>query len=185
MKILTLVTHPNPLLKQISHPVEKVDDKLRSLMDNMLQTMYHSGGIGLAAVQVGELKRVLVMDLDYETDAHHHHHHDGPCGGVEVRNSNPRFFVNPEILETSKKNSSYKEGCLSFPGIRAEIERPSEVTIKYIDYDGKEKTEKMDGLLATCVQHEMDHLNGIVFVDYISRLKREMLLKKVKKYTNA
>lgn len=184
MKILPLVLAPDPLLKEVSKPVEKVDDALRNFMKDMVNTMYAEGGIGLAAVQVGVLKRVLVMDLDYEAEDHHHHHHDhSSCGGVHVKNTNPRFFVNPEFVEFSKEKSSYNEGCLSFPGARSEVTRPKKVKVKYLDFNGDEKVEEMDGILATCIQHEMDHLNGITFVDHISSLKREMIMKKIKKFT--
>jgi peptide deformylase len=181
MKILPLVIAPDPLLKQVSKPVEKVDDKLRAFMDDMLQTMYAEAGLGLAAVQVGVLKRILVMDVDYETDDHAHHHDHGSCGGVHVTNTNPLFLVNPEIIEKSDEESSYNEGCLSFPGARAEVIRPAEVTVKFLDYHGQEKTMVMDGILATCVQHEIDHLNGVTFVDHISKLKRDVVLNKMKK----
>lgn len=180
MKILPLVIAPNPLLKQISKPVEKIDDELRGLMDNMLNTMYAQHGVGLAAVQIGVLKRIVVIDVDYEIEDHeHHHNHD--CDGVHVKNTKPRYFVNPEIIEFSKETSSYNEGCLSFPQMRSEICRPKEVKVKFLNYHGQEKIEKMNGLLATCIQHEIDHLDGITFVDHLSRLKREMILNKMKK----
>ncbi len=181
MKILPLVIAPNPLLKQVSKPVEKIDDALRIFMKDMVNTMYAENGIGLAAVQVGVLKRVLVIDLDYEIDDHHHHDHDN-CGGIHVKNTNPRYFVNPEIIESSKECSSYKEGCLSFPGARSEVVRPEIVKVKYLDENGAEHVEEMDGILATCIQHEIDHLNGITFVDHISKLKREMIMKKIQKH---
>ena len=180
MTILPLVISPDPLLKQISQPVAKVDDALRQFMKDMVQTMYYQHGIGLAAVQVGRLQRILVIDVDYEIEDHHHHDHDD-CGGVHVRNTNPRYFVNPEIIEFSKQSSSYNEGCLSFPGARSEVTRPASVKVKYLDFEGKEKTEEMFGLLATCIQHEIDHLNGITFVDHISKLKRDVILNKMKK----
>ena len=180
MKILPLVIAPNPLLKQVSKPVEKIDDALRQFMNDMVNTMYAENGIGLAAVQVGVLKRVLVIDVDYESDDHHHHHH-GECGGVHVKNTNPRFFVNPEIIELSKESASYNEGCLSFPDARSEVVRPQIVKVKYLDENGKEHVEEMSGILATCIQHEIDHLNGITFVDHISKLKREMIIKKMQK----
>lgn len=185
MKILPLVIAPDPLLKQVSNPVEKIDEALRQFMKDMVQTMYAERGVGLAAVQVGQLKRVLVIDVDYEIDDHDHHHHGhghGECGGVHVKNANPRFFVNPEIIEFSKKSVPYNEGCLSFPGARSEVIRPEKVTVKYLDFHGQEKVEEMDGLLATCIQHEIDHLNGITFVDHISKVKREMIIKKMQKY---
>ena len=182
MKILPLVIAPDPLLKQVSKPVDKVDDALRSFMKDMVSTMYAERGVGLAAVQVGVLKRVLVIDVDYKIEDHDHHHHHGECDGVHVSNTNPRFFVNPEIIEFSKDNSTYNEGCLSFPGARSDVVRPQKVRVKFLDQNGKEKIEEMDGLLATCIQHEIDHLNGITFVDHISRLKREMILKKIQKF---
>lgn len=180
MTILPLVIAPDPLLKKVSKPVEKIDDDLRKFMDDMVQTMYYQEGIGLAAVQVGELKRVLVMDVDYEPQAHHDHDHS-TCNGVHVINSNPRYFVNPVILEKSDELSSFDEGCLSFPGARAKVTRPESVRVKFLDYDGKEQVMNMEGIMATCIQHEIDHLNGVTFVDHISSLKREVILKKIKK----
>lgn len=180
MQILPLITYPNPILKEVSKSVNEVDDNLRNLMKNMVATMYNERGIGLAAVQIGQLKRVLVMDLNYEPNDNFGN--SSNCDISKIKNSKPRYFVNPEIIESSSETSSYKEGCLSFPGIRSEIIRPKKVTVKYLDYDGKEQIEEMDELFSTCIQHEIDHLNGIVFVDYISKLKRDMLLKKVKKY---
>lgn len=182
MKILPLVIAPDPLLKQVSKPVEKIDDSLRQFMKNMVTTMYAERGIGLAAVQVGVLKRIVVIDIDYENEDHHHHHHDhGSCGGVHVKNTNPRFFVNPEIVKASKENSTYNEGCLSFPGARSEVVRPEGVKVKFLDENGKEHEEEMHGLLGTCIQHEIDHLNGITFVDHVSKLKRDVILNKMKK----
>ncbi len=181
MKILPLIIAPNPLLKEISAPVEKVDSVLQEFMKNMVSTMYYEGGIGLAAVQVGELKRILVMDLDYQIDEDAHHNHNHSCDGIHVKNTNPRYFVNPEIIEFSKDQSSYDEGCLSFPGMRSKVVRPKKVKVKYLDFYGVEKLEEMDGLMATCIQHEMDHLNGVVFVDHISKLKRDMILAKMSK----
>ena len=182
MKILPLVIAPDPLLKKISKPVEKVDDALRQFMDDMVTTMYSESGFGLAAVQVGVLKRILVMDVDYESEDHHHHHHDhGSCGGVHVKNTNPLYFVNPEILEISPELSHYNEGCLSFPGARAEVIRPESVRVKFLDYNGKEQVINLEGIMATCIQHEIDHLNGITFVDHISKLKRDVILNKMKK----
>lgn len=178
MKVLPLVIAPDPLLKQVSKPVEKIDEALRSFMQDMVSTMYNEQGVGLAAVQVGVLKRVLVIDVDYKIEEHDHH---GDCGHVHVSNTNPRYFINPEIIESSKECSSYNEGCLSFPGARSEVMRPTEVKVKYLDLSGKEKVEKMTGLLATCIQHEIDHLNGITFVDHISKVKREMIMNKLKK----
>ncbi len=182
MKILPLVTYPDQLLQEVSKPVAKVDEKLKQFMKDMVSTMYYEGGIGLAAVQVGELKRILVMDLNYEIDeaAHHNHDHHG-CSGIHVKNTNPRYFVNPEIITSSKETFVYNEGCLSFPGVRSEVVRPKKVKVKYLDFNGNEKLEEMDDLLATCIQHEMDHLNGINFIDHISRLKRDIIIAKMVK----
>jgi peptide deformylase len=181
MTILPIITYPNPLLKEISKSVDKVDDELKKLMNEMLETMYADKGVGLAAVQVGVLKRVLVMDVHYTIDdcdghhGHHHHHH-------HISNKKPMFLVNPEIINCSKEQNVYFEGCLSFPEVRADVSRPKTVKVKYLDYDGKEQILEADELLATCVQHEIDHLNGINFVDHISKLKREIVLKKLKKF---
>lgn len=164
MTILPIVTAPDSRLTIKSFPVEQVDDALRSFMDDMLETMYDAGGIGLAAVQVGVHKRILVMDLQ------------DPAYG-----DSPYFIVNPEIVTSSDILSHYKEGCLSFPGQSADVVRPEEITVKYLDYYGKEQTLQATGLLATCIQHEIDHLNGIVFIDHVSRLKRDMIMKKVAK----
>ena len=144
--------------------LEKVDDELRALLDDMLETMYAAPGIGLAAIQVGILKRLVVLDISK---------------GEEEKK--PMFLINPKIIHQSKKTSIYEEGCLSLPGQFAEIERPAECILKYIDYNGKEKELKADGLLATCVQHEVDHLNGILFIDYLSKLKKDMIIKKLVK----
>ena len=185
MKILPLIIAPDPLLKKISKPVEKVDDELREFMKNMIATMYQENGIGLASVQVGVLKRVLVMDVDYEIDDHNHHHHgEEGCSGAHVKNPNPQYFINPEIIEFSKNNSSFNEGCLSFPGARAEVIRPESIKLKYLDFNGKKQVKEFDGISATCLQHEIDHLNGITFVDKISSLKREMILKRMNKIKN-
>lgn len=181
MSVLPIITYPDPRLKEVSKPVEKVDRHIQKLIDDMLETMYDDKGVGLAAVQVGELKRILVMDVDYkieECDGHHHHHHD------HITGKNPLFLVNPEIIEASKEQSVYNEGCLSFPELRADVARPARVKVKYLDYNGNEKIMDADGLLATCVQHEIDHLNGITFVDHLSRLKREIALKKFKKFNH-
>lgn len=180
MKIFPLVIAPNPLLNQLSKPVDKIDESLRQFMKDMVNTMYSEKGVGLAAVQVSVLKRIVVADIDYEPEEDDYHdHHD--CGGIHVKNTNPRFFINPEIIETSKVITSYDEGCLSFPGARSKVKRPDWVKIKYLDYSGVEQVEEMEGLLATCIQHEIDHLNGITFVDHISKLKRDVILNKMKK----
>lgn len=178
MNILPLVIAPNPLLYKVSDPVEKIDAKLQTFMDDMLTTMYAEQGIGLAAVQVGVLKRILVMDIDYRAEACDDH----GCGHAHnITNQKPRFLINPKIIKASKEKSDYFEGCLSFPEIRADIIRPKQVTVEYLDYHGNKQIMEADGVLATCVQHEIDHLNGITFVDYLSRLKQEIVLKKMKK----
>ena len=184
-KILPIVLAPDPILSEISKPVAKVDDKIRSFMDDMLHTMYNAAGIGLAAVQVGELKRILVMDVNYESehdDHHHHHHHGESCNHeVIVKNADPIYMVNPEIIERSKELYSYKEGCLSFPEAYSDVKRPKIVKIKFLDYDGEEQIVEYEGILAVCVQHEIDHLDGITFVDHISRMKKELIMKKLLK----
>ena len=182
MNILPLIIAPDPLLKQVSKPVNKVDESLKKFMKDMVSTMYYQEGIGLAAVQVGELKRILVIDNDYEIENNCNDScGDNNCSDIKVKNSNPRYFVNPEIIEFSKESNSFDEGCLSFPGARSKVIRPKKVKVKYLDFNGNEKLEEMDGILATCIQHEMDHLNGITFVDHISKLKRDMILSKMSK----
>ncbi|WP_374763076.1 peptide deformylase [Yunchengibacter salinarum] len=166
MAKLDLITVPDPLLKTRSEPVGQVDDDLRRLMDNMLETMYAAPGIGLAAIQVAVPKRLLVVDTE-----------------GDPTDPRPRFMVNPEVIWESGERSSYNEGCLSVPDHYAEVERPAQVTVRYLGYDGKLVEETLDGLEATCVQHEIDHLNGVVFIDYLSRLKRNMIIKKVAKLT--
>jgi peptide deformylase len=168
MALREILVVPDPILKQVSTPVETVDDDLRALMDDMLETMYAAPGIGLAAVQVGVPKRVIVMDLAREGEP--------PA---------PRYFVNPEILWASEETAPYEEGCLSVPEIFDEVERPSQVKLRYLDYDGKVVEEDAEGLYAVCIQHEMDHLEGVLFIDYLSRLKREQAVKKVKKQAKA
>ena len=159
-----ILTEPDPILRKKCEPLEKVDTETKKLMDDMLETMYAAPGIGLAAIQVGILKRLVVIDISK---------------GEEEKK--PVFLINPQIIHQSKKTSIYEEGCLSLPGQFAEIERPAECILKYIDYNGKEKELKADGLLATCVQHEVDHLNGILFIDYLSKLKKDMIIKKLVK----
>ena len=167
MAILPILEVPDPRLKTISSPVEKFDDDLKRLVDDMFETMYAAPGIGLAAIQVGVPKRLLVIDLQDEKD------------GETVKN--PRVFVNPEILDPSDEQSVYSEGCLSVPDQYAEVERPAKVRARWQDLDGKVHEEAMDDLMATCLQHEMDHLEGILFIDHLSRLKRQMVLKKIDK----
>ncbi len=159
-----IIIEPDPILRKKSKSLEKVDNELRKLMDDMLETMYSAPGIGLAAVQIGILKRLIVIDLS---------------SGDQKKN--PLYLVNPEIIFRSKTTSIREEGCLSLPGHFAEVERPSECHIDYIDYNGNKKILKAEGLLSTCVQHEVDHLNGILFIDYLSKLKRDMIIKKLKK----
>jgi len=166
MAILPLVIAPDPRLKTKSSHVEMVDDSLRQLVRDMFDTMYQEKGIGLAAVQVGILKRLLIADVTWRDEG-------GP--GKQYA------LVNPEILESSEDPHIYKEGCLSFPEQFADVERPASVRVRYLDLDGKQQEETFEGLLATCVQHEIDHLNGIVFVDHISLAKRDMILRKLKK----
>ncbi len=160
-----ILIEPDPILRKICKPLEKVDDSIKKLMQEMLETMYAAPGIGLAAVQVGILKRLVVIDISKDKE-----------------NREPLFFINPEILHKSKKTSVYEEGCLSLPGQFAEIERPAECTLKYVDLNGKQKELKAEGLLATCIQHEVDHLNGILFIDYLSKLKKDMIIKKLVKH---
>jgi peptide deformylase len=168
MALREILVVPDPILKQVSKPVETVDDDLRALMDDMLETMYAAPGIGLAAIQIGVPKRVIVMDLAREGEP--------PA---------PRYFVNPEILWASEETAPYEEGCLSVPEIFDEVERPSQVKLRYMDYNGKVVEEDAEGLYAVCIQHEMDHLEGVLFIDYLSRLKREQAVKKVKKQAKA
>ena len=168
MALRQILTEPNPLLREKSLSVEMVDNDIQKLMDDMLETMYAAPGIGLAAIQVGIPKRVIVLDIA---------HKNGP--------RNPMFFINPEIIERSKNNSTYEEGCLSVPGQFAEIDRPDKCHIKYLDYHGQPKEIKAEGMLATCIQHEMDHLEGILFIDYLSKLKKSMIVKKLSKQKRA
>lgn len=175
MAILPILETPHPLLREISSPVEAIDDDLHRLIDDMFDTMYDAPGIGLAAIQVGVPKRLLVIDLqEPESDEE-----DAP----PVKN--PRVFINPQILEGSEELSVYSEGCLSVPDQYAEVERPATVRASWMDRDGRIHEETLDGLLATCLQHEMDHLEGVLFIDHLSRLKRDMLLKKLTKSRRA
>jgi len=169
MAIRDILTVPNPVLKQVSTPVQGgVTDELRALMDDMLETMYDAPGIGLAAIQIGVPKRIIVMDL----------------AGKDEEPA-PQFFVNPEILWKSEELFSYEEGCLSIPEVYDEVERPARVRIRYLDYDGKEVEEEAEGLYAVCIQHEMDHLEGVLFIDHLSRLKRDRAITRVKKLSRA
>ena len=163
MGIKKILTEPDKILRQISKPVEVVGNEEQDLMRDMLATMYDAKGIGLAAIQVGIPKRIIVIDLNKD------------------EKKNPMYFVNPIIKQKNSVNSIYEEGCLSVPNQFAEIERPSKCEVEYLDYDGKKKILQADGLLATCIQHEMDHLEGILFIDYLSKLKRSMIIKRLSK----
>ena len=164
MSIKTIITEPNKLLRQVSQPVEKVGKEEQQLMDDMLDTMYDANGIGLAAIQIGIPKRIIVMDI---------------C--KEEGKKEPRYFVNPIIKNKNPIKNTHEEGCLSVPDQFAEIDRPRECDVEYLDYNGEKQLLKAEGLLATCIQHEMDHLEGILFIDYLSKLKRSMIIKKLSK----
>jgi peptide deformylase len=177
MAILPIIETPDPRLKQISKAVETVTDAHRQLIADMFETMYDAPGIGLAAIQVGVPQRILVIDLQPEAG-------DTPEDAKPediVRVKEPRVFINPEIVWASDELSVYQEGCLSVPEMFADVQRPAEIQVKWLDEHGKPHDEKLDGLLATCLQHEMDHLNGVLFIDHLSKLKRDMLLKKLEK----
>ena len=164
MAIKKILIEPNKILRQVSQPVIEVNKEIQSILDDMLETMYSANGIGLAAIQIGVPKNLVVIDLL-----------------TKEKKRNPMFFVNPEILKKSSKMSKYEEGCLSIPNLFAEVKRPSECEIEYLDYEGNKKSLKATGLLATCIQHEIDHLKGILFIDYLSKLKRDIILKKLSK----
>ena len=164
MSVKKILTEPNKILREISKPVEKVGDEERRLMDDMLETMYAAPGIGLAAIQIGIPKRIIVMDISRDENKRE-----------------PMYFVNPVIKNKNIQKTTYEEGCLSVPDQFAEIERPNACEVEYLDYNGKKQLLEADGLLATCIQHEMDHLEGILFIDYLSKLKKSMILKKLSK----
>ena len=164
MAIKTILTEPNNILRQVSKPVEKVGDQERQLMKDMLETMYNANGIGLAAIQIGVPKRIIVMDISKDDEE-----------------KKPRYFVNPIIKNKDTSKTTYEEGCLSVPNQFAEIDRPSKCEVEYLDFNGEKKILKAEGLLATCIQHEMDHLEGILFIDYLSKLKKSMIIKKLSK----
>ena len=176
MALLSIVEIPDPILRERSRAVETFDAALRRLVDDMFETMYDAPGIGLAAVQVGRLDRLMTVDLQ-ENDP------DDPEGKALIRA--PRLFINPVIVEVSDERSSYNEGCLSIPDQYGDVERPSRIVLEWQDIDGARQREAMDGLMATCVQHEVDHLNGVLFIDHLSRLKRGMLLKRLDKARRA
>ena len=173
MAILPILEAPDPFLRQKSLPVAAVDDALRALVADMFETMYAAPGIGLAAVQVGVPSRVVVIDLQAEEDAE----------GKPVRD--PRIFINPEIVEPAADRNIYNEGCLSVPDHYAEVERPASCRARWLDLDGVQHDERIEGMLATCLQHEMDHLEGILFIDHLSRLKRDIILRKLAKLKKA
>ena len=164
MSVKSILTEPNKVLRQISKPVEKVGEEEQKLMDDMMDTMYAANGIGLAAIQIGVPKRIIVMDIS-----------------KDLEKKEPRYFVNPIIKNRDPEKKTYEEGCLSVPNQFAEIDRPSKCDVEYLDYNGKKKFLHAEGLLATCIQHEMDHLEGILFLDYLSKLKRSMIIKKLSK----
>ena len=164
MAVKTIITEPNKILRQVSKPVVTVNETEQKLMDDMLDTMYAAKGIGLAAIQIGIPKRIIVMDISKDQDK-----------------NEPMYFVNPIIKNKNIKKSIYEEGCLSVPGQFAEVERPSKCEVEYLDYHGQKKVLKAEGLLATCIQHEIDHLNGVLFIDYLSKLKKDMIIKKLVK----
>ena len=175
MALKQILTEPNSILRMKSLLVDKVDIELQKLMDDMLETMYAARGIGLAAIQIGVPKRVIVLDI-------------GECDKSkstkeekEEKRKNPMYFVNPEIITKSTNNSTYEEGCLSVPGQFAEIDRPDKCHVKYLDYYGQPKELVAEGMIATCIQHETDHLEGILFIDYLSKLKKSMIVKKLAK----
>lgn len=164
MAIRDIVVIPEKILRQVSKPVERVDESIHKLVEDMFETMYDAPGIGLAAIQIGEPLRVVTMDLAKKDDE-----------------KEPRVFINPEITWSSEEKSVHEEGCLSIPEYYEEVERPAQVRVKYLDLDGKEHEEEADGLFATCIQHEIDHLNGVLFIDHISKLKRDRVIKKYTK----
>ena len=164
MAIKKIVTVPDSILRKKSLVVEKVNKEIKNLMDDMLETMYKAPGIGLAAVQIGILKRIVVIDISKDENK-----------------KDPVYFVNPELTWKSKEKATYEEGCLSIPDQFAKIDRPEKCTVKFLDYNGNPKEIKAEGLLATCIQHEIDHLNGVLFIDYLSKLKKNMIIKKVTK----
>ena len=164
MAVKPILTEPNKLLRRISKLVEKITKKEQKLMDDMLDTMYAANGIGLAAIQIGVPKRIIVMDIS-----------------KDPKKKEPKYFVNPIIKNKNSEKATYEEGCLSVPNQFAEIDRPSQCDVEYLDYNGEKKVLHADGLLSTCIQHEMDHLEGILFIDYLSKLKKSIIIKKLSK----
>ena len=168
MALRQILTEPNRILREKSLPVDKVDANIQKLMDDMLETMYAAPGIGLAAIQVGIAKRIIVLDIAQKEGT-----------------KNPIFIINPEIIEKSEVNLTYEEGCLSVPGQFAEIDRPNKCRIRYLDYNGQQNEINAEGMLSTCIQHEIDHLEGILFIDYLSKLRKSMIAKKLSKQKKA
>ncbi|WP_421592233.1 peptide deformylase [Shinella sp. M27] len=164
MTIKPLIILPDPILRQVSSTIETIDSEVTKLADDMLETMYDAPGIGLAAIQIGIARRMLVLDVSKDGE-----------------DKQPLVFINPEIVASTDARSVYEEGCLSIPDYYAEVERPAGITVKHLDRDGKQQLTEADGLLATCLQHEIDHLNGVLFIDHISKLKREMVIRKFTK----
>jgi peptide deformylase len=164
MTIKPLIILPDPILRQVSKPIETVDSEVKKLADDMLETMYDAPGIGLAAIQIGVARRMLVLDVSKDGE-----------------DKQPLVFINPEVISASDARSVYEEGCLSIPDYYAEVERPATITVKHLDRDGKQQIVEADGLLATCLQHEIDHLNGVLFIDHISKLKREIVIRRFTK----
>ena len=162
MTIKKIITEPNKILRQKSISIEKFGEEEQKLMDDMLETMYHSNGIGLAAIQIGVPKRIIVMDISKDKEK-----------------KSPMYFVNPVIMNRNSEKSTYEEGCLSVPNFFADVDRPKKCDVEYLDYNGEKKILNAEGLLATCIQHEMDHLEGILFIDYLSKLKKSMIVKKL------
>jgi peptide deformylase len=164
MTIKPLIILPDPILRQVSKPIETLDSEVKKLADDMLETMYDAPGIGLAAIQIGVARRMLVLDVSKDGE-----------------DKQPLVFINPEVVSASDARSVYEEGCLSIPDYYAEVERPATITVKHLDRDGKQQIVEADGLLATCLQHEIDHLNGVLFIDHISKLKREIVIRRFTK----
>ncbi len=180
MTIRDIIKLPDPVLRQTSSEIETVDDDVRRLLDDMLETMYDAPGIGLAAIQVGVPKRIITIDTCSREEEEGDEGGDGSEAGDEP-GKNPIFLINPEILSLSDDRSIYEEGCLSIPDYFAEVERPASVHVRYVDYDGKQQELQAEGILATCIQHEVDHLNGVLFIDYLSKLKRDLVVRKFTK----
>lgn len=188
MAIREILEVPDPRLKTISTRVEKFDEELKTLVDDMFETMYDAPGIGLAAIQVGVPLRLLVIDLqpdDPDAEPEVCTAHGGHSHTHQPTLKQPRVFVNPEILDPAEELRTYQEGCLSVPDIYADVDRPAHCRLRYQDLDGNVHEEQLDGMMATCLQHEMDHLDGILFIDHLSKLKRNMALKKLEKMRKA